>query len=105
MVGSGTQNYDEENTKQRSVCESKAVDESGFRGIGCGMCEYQQKFGSTFGFHRVYILPQRDVKFRAYVFFKTARDVIDSASNGARLAIENAVYNELEFAGAEEAKI
>ncbi len=67
-----------------------------FAGLDAACASINQKFGSTFGFHRVYILPQRDVKFRAYVFFKTARDVIDSASNGARLAIENAVYNELE---------
>lgn len=45
--------------------------------------------------HNVYILWQRDVDFRAYVFFKMDHDIQECKINGITTAIEDAVYEEL----------
>lgn len=64
------------------------------------VCEQlNSKFGDTSWYHRVYILSQRDVKFRAYVFFKQEKDVVNCTSNGTAAAVEEAVYEKLEQFG------
>ena len=49
--------------------------------------------------HNVYLLWQRDVDFRAYVFFRKEKDIESCQSDGTTIAIENAVYAELERFG------
>lgn len=50
-------------------------------------------------FHRVYVLPQRDVEFRAYVFFRSDAELQSPESKVWRARIENAVREELERNG------
>jgi hypothetical protein len=64
------------------------------------VCEnVKNRFLSNCPLHNVYILWQRDVDFRAYVFFNTDTDVVECKSNGTITAIESAVYEELERFG------
>lgn len=51
----------------------------------CALCDF-------------YILPQRDVDFRAYVFLMTDQDVDECKSNGINQQIMDYVYAELERA-------
>ncbi|MFA7270916.1 MAG: hypothetical protein WC073_16385 [Sterolibacterium sp.] len=48
---------------------------------------------------KVHILPQRDVSFRAYIFFYTDENIRDSERNGMLYAIQDYVYEELERQG------
>jgi hypothetical protein len=49
--------------------------------------------------HNMYILWQRDVDFRVYVFFSTDADIREYSECGITKTIEEYVYNELELAG------
>jgi len=69
------------------------------RGLDAACSELNKRFEEAMWFHRVYILSQRDVDFRAYVFFKKDKDVEDSKGNGTTTAIEDAVYKALERYG------
>lgn len=53
----------------------------------------------TGNFHRIYILPQRDVDFRAYVFFKKQKDLEEYVFNDRLPSFEDAVFEELERFG------
>jgi len=64
------------------------------------ICEsVKKRFMSLCPLHNVYVLWQRDVDFRAYVFFKNDKDIVDCKGNGTTTAIEDAVYEELESCG------
>lgn len=64
------------------------------------VCEnVKGRFLSVCPLHNVYLLWQRDVNFRAYVFFQRDADVVDCKANGITTAIETAVYEELERYG------
>ena len=65
-----------------------------------GVCEnVKRRFTRSCPLHNVYVLWQRDVDFRAYIFFKKDKDVEDCKENGTMKAIEDAVYEELERHG------
>lgn len=49
--------------------------------------------------YKVFTIWQRDVDFRAYVFFKKDADVVVAKRDGTTIAIEDAVYEELERFG------
>jgi hypothetical protein len=49
--------------------------------------------------HDFRILDQRDVDFRAYVFFKTDKDIQDCMHNDSLGQIKRLVYRELQAAG------
>lgn len=49
--------------------------------------------------HDFYILPQRDVNFRAYVFFENETDITKCERDGTVQQIEEFVYRELERVG------
>lgn len=59
----------------------------------------KNRFMSQCPLHNVYLLWQRDVDFRAYVFFKIDADVLASKNDGMATLIEDAVYEELEKYG------
>jgi hypothetical protein len=64
------------------------------------VCEnVKQRFMSKCPLHNVYVLWQRDVDFRAYIFFKTDADVTLCKDNGTTTLLEDAVYEELERFG------
>jgi hypothetical protein len=46
-----------------------------------------------------YILPQRDVEFRAYVFFETNKDIEDCQGNGTLERLKDFVIAELQRVG------
>lgn len=69
------------------------------RGLDAVCKAVNTRFDCERWFHRVYVLPQRDVEFRAYVFFKTNADFLDSVANDRKSRIENAVREELERNG------
>jgi hypothetical protein len=49
--------------------------------------------------HDFYLLDQIDVDFRAYVFFKEDKDILECQRNGIIQDIMDIVYAELEIAG------
>lgn len=49
--------------------------------------------------HDFYILPQRDVDFRAYVFLEKEVDIIKCERDGTIQKIEELVYSEIERVG------
>lgn len=51
-----------------------------------------------------HLLPQRDVNFRAYVFFKANRDIEHCTANGIVKEIQDFVYVELARSGRGEKK-
>jgi len=64
------------------------------------VCEnVTQHFRKLCPLHNVYVLPQRDVDFRAYVFFKKDKDIQTCEKNGIAEDIIDFVYAELERAG------
>jgi hypothetical protein len=64
------------------------------------VCErVKSLFKSKCRLHNIYLLWQRDVDFRTYVFFKKNSDLEACKSNGIVTSIESAVYDELERFG------
>ena len=57
------------------------------------------QYRSRCALHELWILPQRDVDFRVYVFFEKNKDIEVCQRNGIEQEIINAVYSELEAAG------
>lgn len=49
--------------------------------------------------HDFYLIDQRDVDFRAYVFFKENKDIKSCESSGILQTLMDFVYTELELAG------
>src|SRR5690625_1085357 len=60
---------------------------------------FLQRFGSRYPLHEFCIMPQRDVDFRAYVFFDKNNDVETSKESGLNEEIIDFVYESLEFLG------
>jgi hypothetical protein len=56
-------------------------------------------FKTRCAIHRICILPQRDVNFRAYIFFKNDIDIDACTTDGTTLAISEFVREQLERAG------
>ncbi len=61
--------------------------------------EVLQQFAGCCPLHRVFVLSQRDVDFRAYVFFKNRQDVEESKRHGIHEKIIDCIYSELERMG------
>ena len=59
----------------------------------------RRRFVDSTQFHNIYILWQRDVDFRAYVFFKRDKDIEACRASGFVSKIEDCVLEELEKAG------
>lgn len=59
----------------------------------------KNRFANSPSLYKVYVLWQGERDFRTYVFFKTNSDVEKSRSDGTVQAIQNCIYEELEFAG------
>ena len=59
----------------------------------------KQHFRKQCPIHNVYILPQRDVNFRAYVFFEKDSDIELCKKSRMTDSIQDVVYSELERAG------
>jgi len=57
------------------------------------------RFKAICPLHEFYILDQRDVDFRAYVFFEEEKDIEACESSGISEQIVDCVYAELERAG------
>lgn len=69
------------------------------RNLDAVCARVKERFGSRASLHSVYILPQRDVDFRAYVFFRTNDDLDRAEGTGVAQAIRDSVFTELERAG------
>jgi hypothetical protein len=64
------------------------------------VCEAaRRRFEKVCAFHDIYILPQQDVTFRAYVFFDEDKDIEVCRRSGVVHDIIDFVYAELERAG------
>ena len=59
----------------------------------------KERFKPQTPLRNLYILPQRDVNFRAYIFFRKHEDVEICDKNGVSQEIQDFVYAELERAG------
>lgn len=59
----------------------------------------KKRFNNICPLHNFYILWQRDVDFRAYVFFKEDKDIEECKVKGVFNEITDFVYAELERAG------
>lgn len=59
----------------------------------------RREFGARCPLHEFFILDQRDVDFRAYVFFKRENDLTSSEGSGIREELVDFVYAELERVG------
>lgn len=59
----------------------------------------KRRFENECPLYNVYVLWQRDVDFRAYVFFDEDKDIDVCKRNGIVDKIENCVYDELAIAG------
>ena len=58
-----------------------------------------RRFNKKCPLHDFHILWQKDVNFRAYVFFKEDKDIVACESTGITQELMDAVYEELEHAG------
>jgi hypothetical protein len=56
-------------------------------------------FRNKYPLHEIYILPQRDVDFRAYIFFEKVSDIEKCRKIGVVKEIEDFILNELERLG------
>lgn len=64
------------------------------------VCEaVKTRFRTSCPLHNVHVLWQRDVDFRAYIFFTKDSDIELCTENGATTMIEDAMYEELERCG------
>lgn len=59
----------------------------------------KRRFMGVCPLHNLYVLWQRDVDFRVYVFFKKEKDIEACKANGVASEIEDSVYDELDNAG------
>lgn len=59
----------------------------------------RREFAARCPIHEFFILDQRDVDFRVYVFFKTNEDLAASERSGIREQLADFVYSELERVG------
>lgn len=62
----------------------------------------KERFGGRIPLRNVYILPQRDVSFRTYIFFCTNDDLERAEGTGVAQEIRDFVYEELERVGCGE---
>src|SRR4051812_27357661 len=85
-------------TDEEFVRASRLMKES-FRNLDMVREEVLRHFKGRCQLHNIWILPQMDVDFRAYVFFKKDEDVKASKSNGVQEEIIEYVYSGLERAG------
>jgi hypothetical protein len=56
-------------------------------------------FSTTHPLHDFYILPQRDVNFRTYIFFEKNSDIEKYKNNGGLQVFEDFIFSELERVG------
>ncbi len=61
--------------------------------------QIRQRFVGRCPLYRVFILAQRDVDFRAYLFFRKRRHVEEAKRQGIHEEITDFIYSELERAG------
>jgi len=69
------------------------------RGLDSVCARVEERFGVQASLHSIYILPQRDVDFRAYVFFRTNDDLDRAEGTEVAQEIRDFVVTELERAG------
>ena len=84
-------NEDFERAKRLARERSRSLDSVSFR--------VKERFGSKASVDCAYILPQRDVSFRAYIFFRTNGDLEKAADSGVTDDIGDFIYAELERVG------
>lgn len=61
--------------------------------------EVLRRFRGRAPLHNVYVLAQRDVDFRAYIFFRTEHDVAKCRRSGVTERIKEAIIEELHRVG------
>jgi hypothetical protein len=59
----------------------------------------RREFSERCPLHEFFILDQRDVDFRAYIFFKTETDLVASEKSGIREKLVDFIFSELERVG------
>lgn len=59
----------------------------------------KRKFANVCPLHNIYILPQRDVNFRAYIFLEKDMDLESCERSGVKQRMMDCVFTELELAG------
>lgn len=69
------------------------------RGLDTACEQVKQRFQARCPLHNVYILPQRDVTFRAYVFYRRDTDIAECERSGVTQEIQDSVYAEIERVG------
>ena len=84
---------------EEEFARAKRLMEEDSRGLDEICSELTKLYRKEKWFYRVYILPQTDVNFRVYMFFKHNSDVDSCKVNGVTKAIEDAVYEKLERYG------
>jgi hypothetical protein len=75
------------------------LDKEDHRNLEIVTANVKQRFMSISPLHNVYIMPQRDVNFRVYVFFKKDRDIADCKRSGITDSLSEFVRDELERLG------
>ncbi len=83
---------------EEEFARAKRLMRSRFRGLDKVSELVKQRFKKIYPLHSFYIMPQRDVSFRAYVFFDRDEDIEACKSSGIVKEIIDAVYCELEYA-------
>ena len=64
------------------------------------VCErVKERFKAHAPLYKVHILPQRDVDFRAYIFYRENGEIEMCEKNGVSQQIRDSIYAELERAG------
>lgn len=64
------------------------------------VCEaVKQIFSPLCRLHNIYILPQGDVTFRAYIFYVSDKDIKSCEEQGITERMKDSIYEELERAG------
>ncbi len=84
---------------EADFARAKRLAEERSRNLSLVSARVKQSFKDRCPLHNVYILPQRDVDFRAYVFFRTDRDLKECEAEGITQEIRDAIYSELERVG------
>jgi hypothetical protein len=84
---------------EQDFARAKKLARERFRNLSDVSKSVRDRFKDICPLHNVYVLPQDDVDFRAYVFFNTDKDTEQSKRSGIIQELTNFLFEELERFG------
>ncbi len=84
---------------EEDFARAKRLARERFRYLSDVSTSVRDRFKEISPLHNIYVLPQIDVDFRAYVFFKKDKDIEDCKRKGIIQELTNFLFEELERFG------